>query len=309
MKHAAWLVLIIAAAACGAPPRAPGPATVHLPERVLVRSRGKIVSVPLEDYTLGSILAEVSPVGESPATAARIFEVQAVVARSFAVAELGRHASEGFDLCDTTHCQLYDPTRVRTSAFAEIARQAVRKTTGLILTYRGRPAMTFFHADCGGSTAAANDVWGGPPIPYLLGSPDVIAPQTHRSWTTTIATKDLVHALDSDPTSAVGPRLESLAIGERDRSGRAAEVTLRGDDTRELTGDQFRGILNRALGERTLSSTRFVVTRTGAGYTFSGSGLGHGVGLCQLGAAARARRGDALEVILAQYFPGAVLSR
>jgi stage II sporulation protein D len=310
VKHALVLALVVAAASCGpVPARAPGPGAVRLPEQVLVRSKGRIVAVPLEDYTLGSILSEVMPTGESPATAARVFEVQAVIARSYAAAELGRHRSEGFDLCDSTHCQLYDPARIRTSAFADVARAAVRATSGRVLIYRGRVAETFFHADCGGSTAAADEVWGGEPIPYLVAAPDVIAPARHHAWTSAVSAVDLTRALDADPQATVGRRLDGIDVRTRDASGRAKEIGLRGDQPRVLTGDEFRAVVNRALGDRTLDSSRFTLARDGSRYTFTGTGLGHGVGLCQLGAAARARRGDSLEAILGEYFPGTVLGK
>jgi len=313
MKYLPALALVVAAgaaASCGPlPPRAPGPGGVRLPERILVRSQGRIVAVPFEDYILGSILSEVMPTGESPATAARVFEVQAVIARSYAAAELGRHRSEGFDLCDSTHCQLYDPARIRSSAVADLARAAVRATAGRVLIYRGRVAETFFHADCGGSTAAADDVWGGERIPYLVAAPDVISPVRHRAWTSTIGVADLTRALAADPQAAVGRRLDGIEVRTRDASGRAKEIVIRGDQPRVLTGDEFRTIVNRALGDRALDSSKFTVARDGSRYTFTGTGLGHGVGLCQLGAAARARRGDALEAILGEYFPGTVLAK
>jgi stage II sporulation protein D len=310
MKYAPVAALIVALTACGPlPARAPAPGGVRVPQQILVRSKGRIVAVPLEDYVLGSILSEVVPTGESPATAARVFEVQAVIARSYAAAELGRHRSEGFDLCDSTHCQLFDPTRIRSSAFADVARTAVRATAGRVLTYRGRVAETFFHADCGGSTAAADDVWGGEPIPYLVGAPDIVAPLRHRAWTSTISAADLTRALTADPLATVGRRLDSIDVDTRDASGRAKEIVVRGDQTRVLTGDEFRTVVNRALGDRTLDSTKFTLARVGSRYTFTGTGLGHGVGLCQLGAAGRARRGDSLEAILGEYFPGAVLAR
>jgi stage II sporulation protein D len=178
-----------------------------------------------------------------------------------------------------------------------------------VLTYRGRVAETFFHADCGGSTAAADDVWGGEPIPYLVAAPDVIAPMRHRAWTSTISAGDLTRAFDADPTAMVGRRLEGIDVRARDGSGRVKDLAVHGDQTRILTGDEFRTVVNRVLGDRTLSSTKFTLTRNGSQYTFTGTGLGHGVGLCQLGAAARARRGDSLEAILGEYFPGAVLGR
>src|SRR5690349_11803680 len=82
------------------------PSRVVLPERLLVRTGGKIVSVDLESYVVDTILSEVSPLNESEAVVEGIFEVQAVVARTYAVSRAGRHHDEGFDLCDSTHCQL-----------------------------------------------------------------------------------------------------------------------------------------------------------------------------------------------------------
>ncbi len=106
--------------------------------------------MPIDDYVLASVLAEVSPVEEPDAVVARIFEVQAIVARTYAVSQIGRHRAEGFDLCDTTHCQLYDPARVATSRFAAAARAAIARTRGHILVYGAHAADALFHADCGG---------------------------------------------------------------------------------------------------------------------------------------------------------------
>lgn len=315
MKYARALTVVIGLSltfigvACGPPPRTPGAGEIRIPARVLVRSKGRVLSVPLEEYTLGTVVAEVNPSTESPAVAARIFEVQAVIARTYAVAELGRHRSEGFDLCDSTHCQVYDPDRVRTLPMAAIARAAVAATAGQVLTYHGHIAETFFHADCGGATAAVDDVWGGEAVPYLIAAPDEIAPARHRSWTSTLTAADLVRALDADASTNVGRRLNGIVVRRRDASGRAATLELHGDTTRIVDGDDFRAIVNRTLGDRAIDSTRFSMTASAARFTFTGTGFGHGVGLCQLGAAARARRGEAVAEILGHYFPGTVLQR
>jgi stage II sporulation protein D len=177
-----------------------------------------------------------------------------------------------------------------------------------VLTYGGRVATVFFHADCGGVTATASDVWGGGPIPYLVSLPDLIAPAKHRAWTSTLASADLLRAFNADPASSIGKRLDGIEVRARDASGRAETIALRSDTTRVLNGDAFRAIVNRTLGDRSLDSTKFVLTKTGTRYTFTGTGFGHGVGLCQLGAAARARRGDGVAAILDQYFPGTSLT-
>lgn len=272
----------------------------------MVRTAGKVVSIDLESYVVDTILSEVSPLNESEAVVAGIFEVQAVVARTYAVARMGRHRSAGFDVCDSTHCQLYQPGRRSTSRFAQAALRAVQKTQGMVLAYESRPIEALFHADCGGTTAAADAVWGGMPVPYLQVSVDDMPDPTHRPWTVTVKTAQLQKALNIDTRTSVGRRLDSIAIASRDASGRAAGLSVRGEKSFTVRGDVLRSVLNRTLGDRAIMSTLFTIQRQGADYTFSGTGFGHGVGLCQVGAAARARRGETTAQILAAYFTGIV---
>lgn len=271
----------------------------------MVRTAGKVVSIDLESYVVDTILSEVSPLNESEAVVAGIFEVQAVVARTYAVARMGRHRSAGFDVCDSTHCQLYQPGRRSTSRFAQAALRAVQKTQGMVLAYESRPIEALFHADCGGTTAAADAVWGGMPVPYLQVSVDDMPDPTHRPWTVTVKTAQLQKALNIDTRTSVGRRLDSIAIASRDASGRAAGLSVRGEKSFTVRGDVLRSVLNRTLGDRAIMSTLFTIQRQGADYTFSGTGFGHGVGLCQRGAAARLRRGDSVEDVLRAYYSGA----
>ena len=305
-----WRVLAVPAAgvlfgaACSVPRASvPAPSTFSLPIDVAVRTGGQIQRVPLDDYVLASALAEVTPVAESTTTASRIYDVQAVLARTYAVSHLGRHRAEGFDLCDGTHCQLFAPGRATTSKFAAIAREAVRRTAGLVLSYGQRPAEVAFHADCGGSTTAAEAVWGRP-VPYLLATPDDLPFASHRSWKLSLASEDVRTALNADPRSRVGRTLNRLEVRGRDPSGRAAQILLVGDRDVELRSEDFRAVLNQRFGDRAVQSTRFSVAKLGRAYVFDGQGFGHGVGLCQLGAATRARRGDSLEAIVTAYFKG-----
>jgi len=308
--RAALIAVSLPLAACvqAPPPRAPQP-ELRVPAALRVRSAGRVVSVPVEDYVVAAALAEVSPVDESPAVAQRIFEVQAVIARTYALAHLGRHQAEGFDLCDETHCQLYDPDRLRTSRFAATARQAAAATAGLVIQYGSRLAESLFHADCGGQLADAHDVWGGPAVPYLRSAPDEVPGLVHRHWSITIGVRALSDALNADVRTRVGHGQPVITIVERDPGGRALEVRLEGGEARTVRGEVFRAVLNRALSPPGLQSTSFQVTRTGESFAFSGRGYGHGVGLCQVGAAARARRGDSLEQILGAYYPGTRLVR
>jgi len=285
------------------------PAAVSLPKNVRVRIGGRVASVPLEEYVLATALSEVSPVTEAPATTARIFEVQAIIARTYVVAHLRRHAQEGFDVCDTTHCQLYQPGRISTSRFADVARAAVEATRGVVLIYGNRPAEALFHADCGGHTASASDVWGGASVPYLVGENDAVPDETHRSWQSTLNADRVRDALAARTHTELGRRLREIRVSVRDDSGRAAAIDLQGDHAVTVRGESFRAALTREFGAEAIQSTRFDVTRSGANFVFSGRGYGHGVGLCQVGAAARARRGESVEEILAAYFPGASMRR
>jgi stage II sporulation protein D len=120
---------------------------------------------------------------------------------------------------------------------------------------------------------------------------------------------ELRAALNADDRSRVGRRLTDLQVSARDPSGRAERVTIQGDRPITLRGEDLRAILNRTVGDRGIQSTRFTLSRVGASFRFEGQGFGHGVGLCQIGAAARARRGDSLDDILAAYYKGATLIR
>jgi stage II sporulation protein D len=310
LAHIAVVLLTSFVVACGSTTQPvavvkPVTASLTLPRVIRVRSVGQIIEVPIEDYVLATALSEVSPVGEAPETTRRIFEVQAVLARTYVASHLGRHGQEGFDVCDETHCQLYEPARVTTSRFAAVAREAVNKTRGEVLTYADRLTEALFHSDCGGHTAAADQVWGGRSVPYLLGAEDSVPEDTHHRWQTMLTSERVRTALNLDSRSAVGPRLVDIRIASHDDSGRATLVEVRGDATRQIRGEQFRAILNQTFGVRAIQSTRFDLGRTANGFRFTGTGFGHGVGLCQVGAAARARRGESVDEIFAAYFPGA----
>jgi stage II sporulation protein D len=280
-----------------------------VPDRINVRVLGKITSVPLDDYVLGAVLAEVTPLGETDATIARVFDVQSIVARTYAVSQIGRHRLDGFDVCDSTHCQLYQPSRATTSRFAAAARAAVARTSGRVLVYGGQIVEALFHADCGGATTSADAVWGGQAKPYLRTVIDTLPAETHRPWQIVIAADQLRQALDADSRTDVGRSLSAIEVVERDPSGRAASLTIRGERSYTVRGDLLRSVINQKLGDRAVQSTRFTLTKSSGKFTFKGTGYGHGVGLCQRGAITRARQGESVEQILGTYFPGATLTR
>jgi stage II sporulation protein D len=272
------------------------------------RNRITVRRVALEEYVRAAIISEFAPGSGDAAVVERMFEVQAVIGRTYALAHLNRHAADGFDVCATTHCQLFQPDRLTTTRWARQTAAAVRHTAGAVLWFDGAPAMALFHADCGGRTSPADEVWGGAARPYLVSSADEgPATAAHVPWRYETTHAALREALNTDPRTRVGRRLDEVRVLERDRAGRAERIALQGTEERIVRGESLREVLGRAFGARTVRSTLFDVRQSGPTYVFEGRGFGHGVGLCQAGALARIRAGHKLTSVLQHYYPGTKL--
>jgi stage II sporulation protein D (peptidoglycan lytic transglycosylase) len=322
-RFALGALLVWSSAACVSGPVAPAvpsagaplPRTVRVQfsEQGVTGVRLVVKDVPLEEYVQATALSEVAPAAGEIGTVERMLELQTIIGRTYAVSHLGRHAREGFDLCSTTHCQLYEPRRLLTSRWATASSEAVARTAGVILTFERQPAQALFHADCGGYTSRASAVWGGADQPYLVARPDDgAASDAHAAWQYEVALADLSVALD------VSGRLDAIDIVSRDDAGRVERIAVQSRVGREagaantstvLRGDEFRQRLTRAFGPRALRSTRFDVRRNGAMFVFSGRGYGHGVGLCQAGAFARLRAGATPADVVRYYYPGVILAQ
>ncbi len=274
-----------------------------------VRVNSRIQRVPLERYVLGAALSEVTPTGEAPAIVTRVYEVQAVIARTYALSHQRRHARDGFDLCDDTHCQLYQPERIRTSSFARAAEAAVERTRGQVLRAGNAIIDALFHADCGGHTTTPAAAWAGTNHPYLPAREDQVPGLRHRAWTFDASLADWRTLLNGDPRTSVGATLTRITIAATGPGDRVTALRLVGTRERIVTGEVLRSVVTAARGPRAIMSTRFTVDQTSASVRLTGTGFGHGVGLCQVGAIARARRGDSLEAILGHYYQGARLGK
>ena len=90
---------------------------------------------------------------------------------------------------------------------------------------------------------------------------------------------------------------------------RTARVVLDGQRAPTVRGEVLRAIVTGRFGARSIRSTRFTVWRDGSQFVFEGTGFGHGVGLCQRGAIARARAGHSPHAIIQHYYPGTYLDR
>lgn len=317
--HSAPVRLLLAAggllaASCAAPrpidtPNLPpnlDPAAVRLRVRM---PDGKIGLLALNAYVRGAILPEADLANLDRNTARQVAQIQAILARTYAMANLDRHAGDGFDLCATTHCQVYGDPDDWPAHLAELADEAARSTTNVVVTHAGRPINAVFHADCGGHTSDAGAVWRGASPPYLRGAPDTFcARRGTTSWRFETTSSALERALDRHERTRVGGRLDALTVTERDAAGRAVRVTLRGQRTVAVRGEHLRAAIVSRFGPRSIRSTRFTVRRDGAAVTFEGRGFGHGVGLCQKGAAARASAGHSPQAVLEHYYPSAVIA-
>lgn len=254
--------------------------------------------VPVDDY-LRSVVPEEMPV-DWPAEA---IKAQSVAARSFALASRGRHAGEGYDLCTTTHCQLYTGTAGEKSA----SNAAIKATRGEVLTYGGKPIEALFHTDSGGMTENSEDVWGSH-VPYLRAAKDT--PAKTMPWTKTISRADLERKLAAkghDIGKVRSLALSPLAIGraakDRTASGRVKTMTVKGTKgTATLSGTTWRSLLG-------LKSTLFDAKLTKDAVTFTGYGSGHGLGISQWGAERMAAKGASYAEILHHYYTGTKLQQ
>jgi stage II sporulation protein D len=247
----------------------------------------------LEDYVAGVIAGEAAR-DSSPAA----LQALAITVRTFALANLGRHRAEGFDLCDLTHCQVLRKPSAATTAAAEA-------TSGRVLLHRGAPASIFFTASCGGHTERPSAVWPGADDPDYLPARGDDACEGEPAWSADLTASDLMRALRS---GGFRGDVREIRVTARNDSGRAMRLRLEGLSPVEISGQDLRTMVGRTLGWQFIKSTMFEVHRTSSGYHFSGHGSGHGVGLCVIGSAHLAARGQTSEQILARYFPGVEIS-
>lgn len=201
--------------------------------------------VGIEDYLKGVLKMEVNP-----AWPMESLKAQAIIARTYALRNRGRHGSSGFDLCALSHCQVYRGV----NAEDQVLTKAVDQTRGQVLKFQGGLAATFYHADSGGHTAEVSSVWGSS-VPYLKGSPEPLKYQSpYSSWQTTLRLSEIQRVLSSKGIY-VG-RLTGISVSSTDSGGRAVDVTLTGTAGRTtIRASQFRTI----VGPDRIRSTFFTM--------------------------------------------------
>lgn len=253
--------------------------------RVKTASSPEPLVLHREDYVAAALAGEAGGF-----TSAEALKAMAISIRTYARVNAGRHRAEGFDFCETTHCQKLLIQKVPTRL-----RQIAADTEGLILEASGRPAEVFHSRHCGGHREAAGAVWPGAARPWLQGGEDTFCLSAGRQpWRARLTLDQLARALGF-------PSLTSLAIARRTASGRAA--TLR-SNRGPIDAEIFHLQAGRALGWDHIRSRLYDLRVEGAGVLIEGWGAGHGVGLCQTGAEERGKAGHTYAQILEAYFPG-----
>lgn len=275
----------------------------------LLMTRENMALLPIATLPREAYVAAVSA-GEMPPNWPRAaLEAQAIAARSYTAARLLARPHTGFALCDATHCQ-----RFRGEGASDVrTRTAVDATRDLTLMYRGLAAETTWSAACGGERAPADDLFGRGTPAYLAGGPDRRPDGTpwcgDTTWRAEASRETLHDALSVANLMDPAEPLHGLRVAETGRYGHVRTVRITGERPRDVTGPAFWAAVGPRLGWTGLRSQHFtlVTSRTG-NIVFTGVGLGHGVGMCQAGARARAEAGWSAARILASYFPGTVLT-
>lgn len=175
-------------------------------------------------------------------------KAQAVAARTYANYNMDKHKSEGFNLCDTTHCQVYHGYDWENHS----TNLAVDETKGLLAYYDGSPINAQYHSTSSGFTEDSMNVWGGD-LPYLKSVRDEFSQDSpFSSWSVKIDIFDLNNRLISHGINL--GQLEKVEVLESSDNGNVNEIKLVGTNgEKNISGTQFRNI----VGATTLKSTWF----------------------------------------------------
>jgi stage II sporulation protein D len=254
------------------------------------------VTMPIEKYVVAVLAAESGDFKQTES-----LKAMAVAVRTYALRFRGKHAQEGFDFCDTTHCQAMSWNAVPPRISA-----AVVATQGQSLSYAGAAAETYYHQNCGGAIAAASESWPDNHAPYLVAHADPYCVAAGvLKWQNTISVADIDSALRAAGLS-LPAHWTTLEVATRTASGRVQRLKLAGGNPADvpLSASTLRFAVNRALGWNKIRSDLYEIRNSGGQVYFSGRGAGHGVGLCQAGAEEMAREGKSYRDILNFYYPG-----
>ncbi|MSR47863.1 MAG: SpoIID/LytB domain-containing protein [Planctomycetes bacterium] len=248
--------------------------------------------VDIEEYLAGVLYSEMPASFPDEA-----LKAQAVAARTYARWRLGH----GDPLLRATDAdQVYGGASSR----HERAREIVAATSGLVLEAAGQPLCAYFMSTCGGATVDAPLIFTGTPIAGLAGVPCEWCRESPKyRWTKTLTPGELARRVGLKDVIAVDV--------ERDRAGHTIRFDVRSSGaSRSFASQEFRRAWNAGAtseAEKLPSAWARALDVTRGEIRFEGAGFGHGVGLCQYGAAGLAKAGKEWREIIAHYYRGAQL--
>ncbi len=266
---------------------------------------GQVVTMPLEEYLVGVVAAEM-PAEFHP----EALKAQAVAARTYTLLRLstqnGNNKLFDADLStDPENSQGWIPVSEMRRRWGALSfgyyyskiTEAVRDTAGEVVVYRGQLIDPVYHASCGGlGTEDASAVWGYD-VPYLKGvACNWDPPSQQQPVLAAFTYGDLFRRLDiPDKTVPSGAGLGGLVrVLDRTARGRVKDLKVA---TETFRATDFRKLLN-------LRSTDFTVKNVGSKVVFETRGYGHAVGMCQWGAQGMALQGKNYKEILTYYYRG-----
>ena len=232
-----------------------------------------------------------------------------------------------FDVCADDHCQRYQGI---TKANNIHVVQAVRDTKGQILMYGDEICDARFSKCCGGETEEFQYCWEDTPKPYLVSIRDAIGggdpfcktndqrilrqvlndydqeTADFYRWTVSYTEEELRHIIERRLKMSFGEILDLIPL-ERGKSGRIWKLKIVGKERTFTIGKELE--IRRALSDIHLYSSAFDVEKKGDRFILHGKGWGHGVGLCQIGAAVMGERGYSYEQILLHYYQHAEIKK
>ena len=234
-----------------------------------------------------------------------------------------------FDVCADDHCQRYQGL---TRATGDTVRKVIDSTWGQTLYYEDGLCDARFSKCCGGIMERFSTCWEDRDYPYLQPLPDTPG-HSHEGecfcntndkailgqvlnnydqetidfyrWTEIYDRSDLSELIRRRSGIDIG-RLVAMEPLERGLSGRIMKLKITGTESTLIVGKELE--IRRILSENHLKSSAFDVRFEGESVILEGKGWGHGVGLCQIGAAVMASKGHTYTEILEHYYPGTHLS-
>ncbi|MGZ3883017.1 MAG: SpoIID/LytB domain-containing protein [Bacteroidia bacterium] len=237
----------------------------------------------LDNYIAGVVEAE-----SGTHSTAEFYKVQAILARTFALAHINKHLAEGFSLCDQVHCQAY----YGKPKYKEIFKMMEDTKGKVVVDEDLNLIVAAFHSNSGGQTANSEDVWGTRTT-YLKSVNDTFSLRMpNYKWERKMPVDDwlsylkLKHNYPIDDSYA-----KSLALNFRQDSRKVF-----------LEAGKVKVPLKNVRIDLQLKSTYFNIYSTGDTVIFKGKGYGHSLGMSQEGAMRMTRLGYSYLDVLNFYY-------